>query len=86
MYKRQTENGAATYDPEQAKKFLEEAGVKPGELEIECLAYKANYVGMAESIQSDLREIGINMTISSIEPAVFLEKTAKDVYKRQDRA
>jgi peptide/nickel transport system substrate-binding protein len=71
-----SEVGQARYDPELAKQYLEEAGYKAGELSFDIMASTAPYARAAEVIQANLAEIGINTTISSVESAVMVEKTA----------
>lgn len=71
-----TEEGLPTYDPEQAKQFLAESGYAPGELTLDILCYKTTFTRVAESLQSDLKAVGINLNISNVEDAVMVDKTA----------
>ncbi|MGL4970770.1 ABC transporter substrate-binding protein [Cetobacterium sp.] len=63
------------YNPEEAKKLLAEAGVENLEL---VLATSNNELRkqMAEIIQAQLKEIGINVKIEILEWAAFLNATA----------
>lgn len=71
-----TTDGQADYDPEYAKQLLAEAGYQPGELTFDMIAYNTAMARCAESVQADLAEVGINMTISTLESAVMIERTA----------
>jgi peptide/nickel transport system substrate-binding protein/oligopeptide transport system substrate-binding protein len=69
-----------TYDPEMAKQKLAEAGYPNGEgLETLKLGYNtgAGHEAIAEAIQADLAEIGINMEIEGYEWGTMLEKAQK---------
>lgn len=75
-----SEKDQASYDPEQAKEFLKEAGYEPGELNLEVLAYKTAFSRCAESLQADLADVGINLSISNVESAVMIKQTAESDY------
>ena len=71
------------YDPEAAKKMLEEAGVKDLSMKVWAMPvarpYMLNARRAAELIQSDLAAVGVNAEIVSYEWAEYLEKSkAKD--------
>jgi dipeptide transport system substrate-binding protein len=69
----------AKYDPEKAKELLKEAGVKPG-TEITLWAmpvqrpYNPNAKLMAEMLQSDWKNIGLNVKIVSYEWGEYLKR------------
>ncbi|MGA8137859.1 MULTISPECIES: ABC transporter substrate-binding protein [Pseudomonas] len=69
----------AKYDPEKAKALLKEAGVKPG-TEITLWAmpvqrpYNPNAKLMAEMLQSDWKNIGLNVKIVSYEWGEYLKR------------
>lgn len=64
--------GAYSYDVERAKKLLEEAGYKPGELTIKLTAATDDpYKSIAPMIQSNLKDIGINVEIVSLDQATL---------------
>lgn len=63
-----------TYDPEDAKKLLAEAGYDDGlELTIK-MAEDNNFSTMAEIIQGMWAEVGVTANIESMEQATYLEK------------
>ncbi|WP_159588788.1 ABC transporter substrate-binding protein [Chelativorans xinjiangense] len=71
------------YDPEAAKKMLEEAGVTDLSMKVWAMPvsrpYMLNARRAAELIQSDFREIGVNVEIVSYEWAEYLDRSkAKD--------
>ncbi|KIH81408.1 ABC transporter substrate-binding protein [Pseudomonas batumici] len=70
----------AKYDPEKAKALLKEAGVKPG-TEITLWAmpvqrpYNPNAKLMAEMLQSDWKNIGLNVKIVSYEWGEYIKRS-----------
>ena len=71
------------YDPEAAKKMLEDAGVKDLSMKIWAMPvqrpYNPNARRMAELMQEDFSKIGVNVEIVSYEWGEYLEKSkAKD--------
>ncbi|WP_309085315.1 ABC transporter substrate-binding protein [Chelativorans sp.] len=71
------------YDPEAAKKMLEEAGVSNLSMKVWAMPvsrpYMLNARRAAELIQSDFQKIGVNVEIVSYEWAEYLERSkAKD--------
>lgn len=70
------------YDPEAAKKMLEEAGVTDLKMKIWAMPvqrpYNPNARRMAELIQADLAKVGVDAEIVSYEWAEYLERS-KDV-------
>ena len=66
------------YDVERAKKLMEEAGVKPGEVKT-TLTYASGtpYEQIATVIQANLAEIGIEVTLNPMETAT-LKSTCMD--------
>ncbi len=80
-YREETEDDP--YDPEAAKKMLEEEGVTDLSMKIWAMPvqrpYNPNARRMAELIQEDLRKIGVNSEIVTYEWAEYLERSkAKD--------
>jgi dipeptide transport system substrate-binding protein len=69
------------YDPEAAKKLLEEAGVKDLKTNIWAMPvqrpYNPNAKRMAEMIQADWKAIGVTAEIVSFEWAEYLERSKK---------
>lgn len=71
------------YDPDAAKKMLEEAGVKDLSMKVWAMPvarpYMLNARRAAELIQSDFQKVGVNVEIVSFEWAEYLERSkAKD--------
>jgi dipeptide transport system substrate-binding protein len=71
------------YDPEAAKKLLEEAGVKDLKMKVWAMPvqrpYNPNARRMAELIQEDFAKIGVGVEIVSYEWAEYLDRSkAKD--------
>jgi dipeptide transport system substrate-binding protein len=71
------------YDPEAAKKMLEDAGVKDLSMKVWAMPvarpYMLNARRAAELIQSDFQKVGVNVEIVSYEWAEYLERSkAKD--------
>ena len=70
--------GAYTYDVERAKQLLAEAGYQPGELTVKLTAATDDpYKTIAPIIQANLKEIGINVEIVSLDQAT-LKTACKD--------
>src|SRR5690606_3936677 len=72
-----------SYDPEAAKKMLEEAGVTDLSMKVWAMPvsrpYMLNARRAAELIQSDFAKIGVNVEIVTYEWAEYLERSsAKD--------
>ena len=64
--------GAYTYDVERAKKLLAEAGYAEGELTFDLYAATDDpYKTIAPLIQNNLKEIGINVEIVSLDQATL---------------
>jgi len=69
---------AYTYDPEKAKELLEEAGYPNGfTTELWTFAFERSYlpnaVLVAQKIQADLLDVGINAKLSVLESAIYWE-------------
>lgn len=64
------------YDPEQAKKLLAEAGVKPGtEIGIDYRANNQTVGEVAQAVSGFFSAVGLNASVNPIENAVFLNET-----------
>ncbi|WP_286789838.1 ABC transporter substrate-binding protein, partial [Thioclava sp. UBA3469] len=67
------------YDPEQAKKMLDEAGVNDLEMNIWAMPvqrpYMPNARRTAELMQSDLAKVGVTANIVSYEWGEYLKKS-----------
>lgn len=60
-------SNAVKYDPELAKKYLEESGLETP-LELGTFVVISSYQNAAAQIQSDLKKIGINFEIEGMDP------------------
>lgn len=70
--------GGYAYDVARAKKLLAEAGYKPGALTVELYAATDDpYKTIAPIIQANLKEIGINVAIKSMDQATLKSECAK---------
>lgn len=73
------------YDPAASKKMLEEAGVKDLKMEIWAMPvqrpYNPNARRMAELLQADFKEVGVDVTIVTYEWGEYLKRS-----KAKDRA
>jgi peptide/nickel transport system substrate-binding protein len=67
-----SEKAGYDYDPEKAKKLIEENGYKGTKLKL-LVANTANYMKMAEIVQAQLKEVGIDAQIESMEWGTFLD-------------
>ncbi len=66
-----------TYDVDRAKALLEEAGYKPGELTVELFTPTDDpYKTIAPIVQANLKEIGINVDIKSMDQATLKSECA----------
>ncbi|WP_082235121.1 ABC transporter substrate-binding protein [Halobacillus massiliensis] len=75
-YDQSAEEAGYSYDPEAAKQIIEENGY--GNEEITLLtANREAYTRMAEVVQSQLSEVGLNVSIESMEWGTFLDTTPK---------
>jgi len=69
--------GGYAYDVARAKQLLAEAGYKPGELSVELFSATDDpYKTIAPIIQANLKEIGINVVIKSMDQATLKTECA----------
>jgi len=76
-YKDYYENGVHPYDPEKGKQMLADLGYN--DLTIECIVLQAN-MAPATVIQETLRNVGITMNITPMEPANYVPAARKGEY------
>ena len=62
---------------EKAKEWLEQSGVDPASLVLSILCSNEGKRRMAEVIQANLKEIGINCEIESLDTATYVSVTAE---------
>ena len=72
-----TEENADTYDVEKAKEWLEKSGVDPASVKFSIICSDDTKKRAAEVIQANLKEIGINCEIESMDLATYLSATAE---------
>ena len=72
-----TEENADVYDVEKAKEYLDASGVDPSTLGFSIISSDDTKKRAAEVIQSNLKEIGIEATIESMDLATYLSATTR---------
>ena len=75
-----TEENADTYDVEKAKEWLDQSGVDPASVKFSIICSDDTKKRAAEVIQANLKEIGINCEIESMDLATYLSATAEGDY------
>ena len=69
------------YDPEQARQMLEEAGAANLQTELYYMPIPRPYMpdgkGIAQAIQQDLKEVGVNAELVTFEWSTYLEETGR---------
>ena len=65
-----------TYDPEKAKELLAEAGIETP-LDLGEIGITLDQKAMWEAIQQNLADVGINISVSSLETTIWLDKLWK---------
>ena len=75
-----TEENADTYDVEKAKEYLDASGVDPSSVTFSIITSDDTKKRAAEVIQANLKEIGIECTIESMDLATYLSTTAEGDY------
>ena len=76
-----TEENADVYDVEKAKEYLDASGVDPSTLGFSIISSDDTKKRAAEVIQSNLKEIGIEATIESMDLATYLSATTEGDYE-----
>ncbi len=75
-----TNENADTYDVEKAKQYLEESGVDPASVKFSLICSDDTKKRAGEVVQANLKEIGINCEIESMDLATYLSATAEGDY------
>ena len=75
-----TDENADTYDVEKAKQYLEESGVDPASVKFSIICSDDTKKRAGEVVQANLKEIGINCEIESMDLATYLSATAEGDY------
>lgn len=79
-YNEEAASSAYEYDPEKAKQMIQENGYEGLEVTL-FSANRDNYMKMAEIVQSQLTEIGLNVSIETMEWASFLDTARQGEYE-----
>ena len=75
-------DGAPTYDPEKAKEYLAASGLNPAECGFAIICSDDTKLRAGQVIQSSLKEnLGIDVTLESMDLATYLDKTAVGDYQ-----
>ncbi len=75
-----TDENADTYDVEKAKEYLDASGVDPASVKFSIICSDDTKKRAGEVIQANLKEIGINCEIESMDLATYLSATAEGDY------
>ena len=75
-----TDENADTYDVEKAKEYLDASGVDPASIKFSIICSDDTKKRAGEVIQANLKEIGINCEIESMDLATYLSATAEGDY------
>lgn len=79
-YKEEAKDAGYKFDPEEAKKMLEDNGY--GGQKITLLAANTgNYMKMAEIVQAQLSDVGLDVSIESMEWGTFLDTTTQGKFE-----
>ena len=75
-------DGAPTYDPEKAKEYLAASGLNPADCGFTIICSDDTKLRAGQVIQSSLKEnLGIDVTLESMDLATYLDKTAVGDYE-----
>ena len=75
-------DGAPTYDPEKAKEYLAASGLNPADCGFALICSDDTKLRAGQVIQSSLKEnLGIDVTLESMDLATYLDKTAVGDYQ-----
>ena len=75
-----TEENADVYDVEKAKEYMQKSGVDPASVQMSIICSDDTKKRAGEVVQANLKEIGINATIESMDLATYLSATAEGNY------
>ncbi|MFD1337123.1 glutathione ABC transporter substrate-binding protein [Oceanobacillus iheyensis] len=79
-YEEAAKDNGFVYDQEKAKQIIEDNGYAGQQITL-LAANRDNYMKMAEIVQSQLTDIGLNVSIETMEWASFLEIVRKGEYE-----
>lgn len=66
-----------SYDPEKAKSFLAEAGYSNSNMPVIKLSTIPNYASLGTYIVNELKQLGINAVVESVQKSLLLDQTSK---------
>ena len=72
-----TEENADVYDVEKAKEYMQKSGVDPASIELAIICSDDTKKRAGEVVQANLKEIGVNATIESMDLATYLAATTE---------
>ncbi|UOQ95744.1 glutathione ABC transporter substrate-binding protein [Halobacillus shinanisalinarum] len=75
-YNEEAADAGYSYDPEKAKQLIEENGFGGQEITL-LAANRESYMKMAEIVQAQLTEVGLNVEIETMEWGTFLDTTTE---------
>jgi peptide/nickel transport system substrate-binding protein len=75
-----TLDNADVYDVEKAKEWLSQSGLDPASIEMSIICSDDTKKRAAEVIQANLKEIGVNAQIESMDLATYLSATDQGNY------
>jgi peptide/nickel transport system substrate-binding protein len=75
-YKEEAKDAGYDYDPEKAKQILKDSGYEGKKITL-LAANTGSYMKMAEIVQAQLSEVGLNVEIETMEWGTFLDTTAQ---------
>ena len=76
-YPNASDEGAVTYDVEAARKYLEESGIDPASVNFNIVVSNDRRRRVAEVVQAQWAEIGINVGVEMMDQATYLTNTAQ---------
>ena len=76
-----TDENTLPHDPELAKEYMEASGVDPASIEMSIICSNDQKKRAGEVIQANLKEIGIECTIESMDLATYLSVTTEGDYE-----
>lgn len=79
-YNEEAKSAAYEYNPEKAEQMIQENGYEGQEMTL-LAANRDNYMKMAEIVQSQLTEMGLNVSIETMEWASFLDVIRQGDYE-----
>ena len=76
-----SQDNVEEYDFEKAQQYLEQSGVDVSDLTFSCIVSNDTTRRAAEVVQANLRELGVEMTIESLDYAAWLQDVMGGTYE-----